>query len=145
MKPPEVKRTITPNLHPLPIARIDLHILLANNLASYEEPYLLPQPSLKKGSKYQTLIKSVALAKNTFKAYPNPAQDYLIVRYNIGKEALPAKLIMYNAEGKPFSQQLLSRPVDEGFVPVQHLQPGVFTLVILGNNNLFLTSKIVIY
>lgn len=121
------------------------NILLANNLASYEEPYLLPQPSLKKGSKYQTLIKSEALAKNTFKVYPNPAHNYLIVRYNIGNEALPAKLILYNAEGKPFLQQVLSRPVDERFVPVQHLKPGVFTLVVLGNNNLFLTSKVVIY
>ncbi len=145
MKPPEVKRTIADNTHPFTIARHALNVFFFSNLSSYEEPYLLPQPSLKKGSKYQTLIKSEALAKNTFKVFPNPAHNYLIVRYNIGNEALPAKLILYNAEGKPFLQQVLSRPVDERFVPVQHLKPGVFTLVVLGNNKLFLTSKVVIY
>ena len=92
-----------------------------------------------------SVLYTVDWSTNGIGEFSNPARDYLILRYNIGNEALPAKLILYNAEGKPFLQQVLSRPVDERFVLVQHLKPGIFTLVLLGSNNLFLTSKIAVY
>ncbi|HQF18727.1 MAG TPA: hypothetical protein PLR53_05025 [Bacteroidales bacterium] len=122
-----------------------LNILLANNLTSYEEPYLLPQPSLKRGEKYLSQNKTATLAKNTVEIYPNPARDYLIVRYNLDNEYLPAKLLFYNAEGKPVLQQTLSRTVDELFMPVRHLNPGLYKIVIFGNKTMLLTSKFVIY
>ncbi len=122
-----------------------LNILVANQLADYEEPYILPQPSLKKGKKLNSLAKAFPSLKNSAEIYPNPAHHYLILKYSFDSQEFPAQLIIFSSDAKPVLRRTLHTQADELFLLLPVLNPGTYTLTLSGRRSLLFSKPIVIY
>jgi hypothetical protein len=64
----------------------------------YNEPYLLPQPTLKE-SKIRW-HSNTAKKRNSLKLYPNPAHTYVIAEYYLKDSVRNCSLNLYNNQGQ---------------------------------------------
>ena len=119
-----------------------MNILIALKKYSYQEPYILPDSSLKESR--IKWIRSKPYKMNSLKLYPNPAHNYFIAEYTLenGKGSAIFEITDYSGN------KLLSKHVagNKNFlvIPVQNFVNGMYICNLIFNNKKILTGKIVI-
>jgi hypothetical protein len=76
------------------------NMLIAAGKISYEEPILYPQEELKTKRKDKYKESRPPMAGNQLRMYPNPANEFIIVEFELGKEELPVLLSVSDLTGK---------------------------------------------
>jgi hypothetical protein len=119
------------------------NMLVFNEHLAYEEPYLLPDTSLKNGT-----IKIPIIAEESFppefKVYPNPAGAYLTIEYNLLDEACDGYIIIRDNIGKTIRTHQLSLNKHSLLISTSELSNGVYYLSLHCNNNSVATEKVII-
>jgi hypothetical protein len=111
--------------YPSQTAHQAMNILLANGLLSYDEPYLLPEPNLKKG-KYIQKARNKNCFVDKITLFPNPAHDYILIIPSLEIENLPAMLSIYNMQGKSVYKTEVSQNLRPISFSVKNLPAGLY-------------------
>ena len=111
-----------------PVQSYARNILLANNLISYDEPIILPDETQTKAAKQ---IKSPVgfVESGDMKIFPNPANKYVIIEYNLnGKGTIEEKIILSitTGDGKIVEQKILQKVQNQVLIDCSSLKSGVY-------------------
>ena len=120
---------------PEPVKSFARNILIANNAIEYHEPYLyddgLKSSGIKKNHRMGPPTKQVSL-----QVFPNPAKDYIIVKYNLANELAdtPEKTILeiVTTTGQLVKSLTLYNAVGQIVISTKTLISGVYTIQIKG-------------
>ena len=109
-------------------------ILLLNNVISYKEPVYIPQIDIKPRS----IKHSIEQTNNEyFKVYPNPANNYINIEYQLPETTELILLTIYNIEGKIVNTFTLKYNIDTKLIPVSNLKQGSYIVSISANGRNF--------
>jgi hypothetical protein len=103
------------------------NILLALNAIDYEEPIILPDmlKSSEAVVEYQELLNKAVEAPGYIKIQPNPAKDYIILKYDLEMES-DAVIEMNNLSGKLMHTERLRNKTDEIVIDTRSWNTGVY-------------------
>jgi hypothetical protein len=129
---------------PEPVKSYSRNILIANNVIVYHEPYLyddgLKSSSVKKKHRMGPPTKQVSL-----QIFPNPAKDYIIVRYNLANELYDTQdkvvLEMVTTTGQVIKSLTLQDVTGQVVVATKALVPGVYIIHVKDINKKVETTK----
>jgi hypothetical protein len=129
-----------------PVQTYARNVLLANHLISYQEPIDLPDET--KSAPVKKLTKpSKILKSGSFKLYPNPAKQYVIVEYNLSDNVNSAEnmfLTIWASEGKPIHQQQIIKSHDQVLIDCHNLSSGSYICRIICGKKILGSGKFVI-
>jgi hypothetical protein len=106
------------------------NILIAAGKISYEEPILYPQEELKIKRKDKYKGSRPPLAGNHLRLYPNPANEFIIVEFELAKEEAPVLLTVSDLTGKKLLNVPLSSQEKYRVIPVNMLQNGIYVVTL---------------
>jgi hypothetical protein len=120
---------------PEPVKSFSRNILIATNAIEYHEPYLyddgLKSSSVKKNHRMGPPMKQVSL-----QVFPNPAKDYIIVRYNLANELYDtqekAVIEMVTTTGQVIKNLTLQDVTGQVLVSTKTFVPGVYIIHLKG-------------
>lgn len=129
---------------PEPVKSYSRNILIANNAIEYQEPYLYDD-----GSKSSSVKKKHRMGPPTkqilLQVFPNPAKDYIIVRYNLANELSgtqeKAVLEMVTTTGQVIISLTMQAVTGQVVVSTKTFIPGVYIIHIKGINKQVETTK----
>jgi hypothetical protein len=129
---------------PEPVKSFSRNILIANNAIEYHEPYLyddgLKSSDVKKNHRMGSSGKQVSL-----QVFPNPAKDYIIVRYNFTNELSDTQektiLEIVTTTGQVIKSLILHEVTGQVIVSTKAFVPGVYILHVNGKNKKVETTK----
>ncbi len=129
---------------PEPVKSYSRNILIASNAIEYHEPYLyddgLKSSSVKKKHHMGPPTKQVSL-----QVFPNPAKDYIIMRYNLANELYDtqetAVLEMVTTTGQVIKSLTLQDVTGQVVFSTKTFVPGVYIIHIKGINKKVETTK----
>jgi len=103
------------------------NILLALNEIDYEEPIILPDmlKSSEAVTDYEELLGKATEAPGFIKIQPNPAKDYIILKYDLEKEA-DAVIDINGLSGKLMHTESLRNKNDEIVIDIRDWKPGIY-------------------
>lgn len=112
------------------------NILLCLNETVYDEPILLPDilKSTNAISEYQNLVNTKP--PKMLDVYPNPSDDYVIIKYNLEIESTGSIIEINNVNGKPVKVINIYGKQNQVVVDTQNWKPGVYIATIKNNGNL---------
>ncbi len=104
------------------------NILIANEVITYEEPYLFADEL--KASR----IRKPNITKNEEDAVlqisPNPATGYFIVKYDLKNQIAPAAIEVVSIHGQVLLKKLLNKNRDQFVVPLIGFSPDIYIVSI---------------
>jgi subtilisin family serine protease len=125
------------------------NILVAAGYLSYQEPYQFPKNlkrmGMKPGSK---IINDSELA--TLKIFPNPANSYTIIEYDLGNDENLASIIpevsinIKDVRGITLKQLTSVNQKDQLVLDVRDLKPGLYLLYLNCNGQRITISKLIV-
>jgi len=129
---------------PEPVKSYCRNILIANNAIEYHEPYLyddgLKSSNVKKKHRMGPTTKQVSL-----QVFPNPAKDYIIVRYKLTNELSDTQektvLEMMTTTGQVIKSLTLQDVTGQVVVATKAFVPGVYIIHVKGINKKIETTK----
>jgi hypothetical protein len=129
---------------PEPVKSFTRNILVANNAIEYHEPYLyddgLKSFDVKKNHRMGASTKQVLL-----EVFPNPAKEYIIVRYKFANELSDAQetavLEMVTTTGQVIKSLILHEVTGQVIVSTKAFVPGVYIIHIKGLSKKVETAK----
>ncbi len=111
-----------------PVRTLARNVLIANNLCDYKEPIILPGET--KSLKQKTLIKTIKIAPSSYmKIFPNPAEMYIIVEYNLKDHYINGKegeLIITNLQGQIVIRETILKQQDQVLFSTSTLPMGTY-------------------
>jgi hypothetical protein len=107
------------------------------NDTAYYGNVLLPETANQR--KERPLNKASITKKNQLKAYPNPANDFVTVEFDLDDNLSGANLIIINKEGKVVYSNNISNSHNFMIINTSHLKSGLYN-IILQNGNLRLKT-----
>jgi hypothetical protein len=117
----------------------------------YDESYIYSEPIYVNENieqKSSTAAKANKTAINADKQYlklrPNPANDYIVVSYEINNNINGLRLIICNALGKTVYEKELNKPKDELLITLKDYTKGNYIVTLYNNGKVVNSSKIVI-
>jgi len=116
--------------------------LLFNDLITYEEPYILPENTLKidePGDDYSTEKISLPPA---FRLYPNPAKDYLTIEYNLEASSCNGYLEFWDLNGRLKCMLSLSSDKHSEIISTKDLNTGLYLCKLICNGEIIGSEKI---
>jgi hypothetical protein len=111
-----------------PVKTFARNILLANGLITYHEPILLPD-ELKSTEGDIPVRTSVIASAGYLKLFPNPAQQYLIVEYNLKNLFnlnTEISLNFYSMNGLLKDKKIITRQQNQTIVKTSTYDPGLY-------------------
>ena len=120
------------------------NILLAAGKIMYQEPIILPDTGLKviKKEKFRG-VKETDKGK-FISVFPNPANDYFIVRIKLPDTPKQGLLTLYDATGKIILVFEVANKYNQLIIPTTHLKSGMYLLELKINGKREGTAKITI-
>ena len=84
------------------------------------------------------------LARALFKVYPNPAHDYITLRYRTAEKYNRIWFVIQDASGKILMQQSLNSNDNEELINISDLSAGNYTFILYGDAKRIEVKKIAI-
>jgi len=78
------------------------------------------------------------------KVYPNPANDFVVISYEISKAINGLRLVICDANGKTVYDKELNKPKDELLITLKDYAKGNYVVALFNNGKVVNNSKIVI-
>jgi len=78
------------------------------------------------------------------KVYPNPANDFVVISYEISKAINGLRLVICNSLGKTVYEKELNKPKDELLITLKDFAKGNYIATLFNNGKVVNSSKIVI-
>jgi len=116
------------------------NLLIAAGLIQYNEPVILPEPQTK-SVKVEHLIPSIPLIGSSLHIFPNPANDYVTIEYELMENG---SLVLNSIDGKMVFTLELPAGKDQRIVPTQELSPGTYVINLLAGNETIASVKLTI-
>jgi hypothetical protein len=106
------------------------NILLAKGEITYREPIILPDTGLKQAKR--TKFRGVKDSRKTqmISVFPNPAQDYFVVRIDRLENPISEVIKLYDGKGKMLQSYLFSGNQDQIVIPTNNFNTGVYLIVL---------------
>jgi hypothetical protein len=76
--------------------------------------------------------------------YPNPANNIVMLDYQMGDPNISAKIVIHNVLGSMVGEYPMSPYEERLKITTQQLQPGVYFYTLYVNNENFVTKKMII-
>jgi hypothetical protein len=129
-----------------PVQALARNVLIANGLVSYSEPILMPDElkSAPVKKKYKT---SQIVSGGSMKLFPNPANHYVIVEYNLENKIsgnLPIKISVFSSDGKCIEEKWLKRVKDQVIIETLNYLPGIYICSLYIEKNKTISQKFTI-
>jgi hypothetical protein len=129
-----------------PVQTYARNVLLANNMISYQEPVYLPDET--KSAEVRKVTKPPkVLRSSSFKLFPNPANQYVIVEYNISDNVSSAEnifLTIWASDGKKIDQRKIVKLQGQVLIDCHNLISGSYICKISSGKKTFGSGKFVI-
>jgi hypothetical protein len=119
------------------------NIMFFTGKLAYEEPYILPDTSLKA----EALEKPYMAKENLppkFKIYPNPAGNYLVIEYNLEMEGCDGIVLFRDNMGKTVKAVNVSSDKYSMVISTSEIISGVYYVSLLCDEQLLATEKLII-
>ena len=120
------------------------NVLIANGLINYQEPIILPDTNLKSGYKQKFKGVQELVEASFITVFPNPANDYFVVKFKLEQLFEPGLLNLYDENGKIVKSLTFTGKQDQLIFPASNITPGVYILAIESGNKRLDTVKITI-
>ncbi len=132
---------------PEPIKSYKRKILIANHVIEYYEPYLYDE-GVKSASTKKDHRMGLAGNQVSIQVFPNPANELIVVRYNLAKEFAntqeKAVLEMVTTNGHALKILNLYNSSGHIVLPTKSFVPGMYLILIKAVNNKVESQKLVI-
>lgn len=125
------------------LSGIARNILTDVDTLIYSEPYLLPGDGLKKGVLKRAPVKK-AYSENSFKLYPNPAKEHVIIEYILKGEYPSGQLNIMDNRGIIVKSAKLVKSFDYKLIRTDDLPCGVYYCNFISKNESIQTIKLII-
>ena len=121
-----------------------MNILCTADTLSYKENYILPTIGTKTGTVKRMRPNNDVFEKNQLRVYPNPANDYIIVEYELAGDIDNATIKIIDNNGF-IRQTIMSENNHEyAVINTQSLESGTYICHVSANNKLIGVAKFVI-
>jgi len=118
-------------------------ILVANNLLSYQEPYL--EPDLSKSSEIRKpRLKPVIPDDALLKVYPNPGRDFITIGYNLGNNNTIGSIEIVDQSGRKLFDKNLGNQFDQIVLDTRDFKPGSYLISLVDGNKSIISTRFVI-
>ena len=112
---------------------------------TYAEPIYVNENIELKTAATDKINKPVAKTdKHSFKVSPNPANDFVVISYELNKNMNGLRLIICNALGKIVYEKGLNKPKDELLISLKDFVKGNYIATLFNNGNVINSAKIVV-
>lgn len=112
------------------------NLLLATGKISYQEPILLPDTSLKTSKKKKFRGVKEEHKSNALTVFPNPANDYFVVKFDISGNQYGGIIRIYDLMGKPLQTIETKRNQDQIIVSSAGLKPGLYIITLISDSRI---------
>jgi len=106
------------------------NLLIAAGKATYQEPVILPDSSLKQAKKTKFRGVEESGDASVLTVYPNPAHDYFVVKINLDTFTGQGVIKLFDGNGKIVQAQSFSGRKDQVIIPTTDLITGFYLLVL---------------
>lgn len=117
-------------------------LLVANNLLTYQEPYLLPD--LTKSSRVKLPVQNSNKSGGLLKIFPNPAKDFITIEYHLSDKSYSGEFFIVDASGRLLYTKQASRLKDQFVVDVRQYKAGNYLVQLRSDNKIIATAKFII-
>jgi len=119
-----------------------ISLLELNDIFEYFEPVYFPEeePQLRL---IQSSVENT-IDENSLIIYPNPAQDYIIIDYQIAEFTDNLSLIISDIAGRVIYNNVLDNEQDEIILPTNEYPNGSYFCTLKSNDQTFITKKIML-
>jgi hypothetical protein len=115
---------------------------MAAGKMNYGEPIIFPDDNLKEAKKTKFRgIKEVGDA-SILSVFPNPAQDYFILKVNLIGFIVEGLINLYDANGKIVQSSTFTGKQNQIIIPTSKLNSGLYILILYINDNLSYSTKL---
>lgn len=133
--------TLSPDIYSEPGAYAR-NALLFNNLITYEEPYILPENTLKFEDFGEDSFDDNTSKAPEFKIYPNPAKDYITLEYNLAENSCNGYLEFWDLQGRFIYRILLSSEKHSKIISTKDLNTGLYLCKLVCNGEIIGSERI---
>ncbi len=137
-------------LHRIMISNNDLpgayarNVLLAAGKISYHEPIILPDTGLKVAKKRKFRGVKESDYPKVITVFPNPANDYFIVKFNLTECLEQVVIKLYDGKGKVSHSFEVHNKQDQIIIPATNLNSGFYFLELYSGDKKIERAKIVV-
>ncbi|MBW6490781.1 MAG: T9SS type A sorting domain-containing protein [Lentimicrobium sp.] len=118
-------------------------ILVANNLFEYNEPYL--EPDLTKSVEVKKpRVKSVNPEYASLKVYPNPAKDFITIKFNTGDDKTQGIIEIIDKTGRKVYNRNIGRKFDQIIIDTRNFISGSYTVRLVSGGQCVGSTGIII-
>lgn len=125
------------------IKTLSRNTLVSENMISYNEPFIFPDPNLK-STKYKKHNAIPEITDNSLKLYPNPAMNYVMVDFSLVKSASCQNIRIIDMSGRKCYDQVIDRQRGFLLMSLTDLSDGMYILQIYQNDKPVISKKFVI-
>jgi len=111
-----------------------------NNDFSYIEAVYMPEGGEKSNSSSRR--KRTVINENKMLLFPNPANGYFTVEYQVSQHFENAQLVIFDINGRIIFQQQVYYAIDQVLVASQNWHAGQYTVSLLADGKTVMTKKI---
>lgn len=120
------------------------NILLYNDAISYNEPYILPDSTLK-AEEYERSSSTTLQDYPEFKIYPNPAANYVTIEYNLKSQSCNGYIEFINLQGKMIRHEELNSGKHSKIITLNDdFSSGTYLCKLVCNGQVLDTEKLTI-
>ncbi len=120
------------------------NILLFSNMGNYEEPYILPDTSLKNLVYFEEKTEYSNISAPKFKLYPNPSSEYVAVEYNLENEGCDGYITFTNNHGQEMQKIHVSAQKHSLIISTRDYPGGTYFVSLSCNEQHLETKKLII-
>lgn len=124
------------------VAAKAIALLQLNDANTYVEPIYLPEEGDKSNSNPKQ--ERIVFNENEMLVFPNPADGYFTVEYNLSNPFNKAVLVVFDISGRVIEQLEIRDENDQLIIPVDDWPSGQYTISIFVNGKTAMTKKITI-
>ena len=106
------------------------NILITAEKINYQEPILLPDLNLKQAKKNKFRGVKESAKASILSVYPNPANDYFVVKIKLDNFTGQGFIKLYDGNGKIAQSHSISGGEDQILFPATQLKTGLYLLVL---------------
>jgi len=130
------------NAHTAPASAALALLLFDNPYYNYVEEVKTFEPNNERRATPNSNTIYEPTSDNTINIYPNPAHDYITLKYKCDNNQL--EYIIQDASGKVLIQQVLNTANNEQLINISDLSAGIYSFILYGDGNLIEVKKITV-
>ena len=117
-------------------------LLLLNGNEIAREHTIIPEEGNKSGDSGKKRKWDLAISDHMMLVYPNPAEDFITLRYAITETYNQLLVVVYDTKGNSVWSRKLNYDRDEVIIPLNNLPAGNYYVQLLRDGQTFKTKKV---